>query len=85
MAASAEHLSGRTLCELPPQRVRVDEVDERALAADLDDGQPLAVPRFQLRIAADVDLVEPIAELRLEDGPRLRAERAARRAEQRYG
>jgi hypothetical protein len=46
------------LCELSPQRVRLDEVRERALAVDLDDGQPLAVAGFQLRVAADVDLLE---------------------------
>jgi hypothetical protein len=46
------------LCELSPQRVGLDEVRERALAVDLDDGQPLAVAGFQLRVAADVDLLE---------------------------
>jgi hypothetical protein len=36
----------------------VDEVDERALAVDLDHRQPLAVARLELRIAADVDLLQ---------------------------
>jgi hypothetical protein len=46
------------LCELSPQRVGLDEVRERALAVDLDNGQPFAVAGFQLRVAADVDLLE---------------------------
>jgi hypothetical protein len=46
------------LCELSAERAGLDEVRERALAVDLDDGQPLAVARFQLRVAADVDLLE---------------------------
>jgi hypothetical protein len=46
------------LCELSAERVGLDEVRERALAVDLDDGEPLAVTGFQLRVAADVDLLE---------------------------
>jgi hypothetical protein len=68
------------LCELSPQRIGRDEVRERALAVDLDDGQPLAVARFQLRVAADVDLLELEAELlsgRLDDTPCRGAEMAA--------
>jgi hypothetical protein len=45
-----------TLChELPPQGGGIDVVDERALPVDLDDGQPFAVPRFEVRVAGDVD------------------------------
>ena len=68
------------MCELSPQRVGLDEVRERALAVDLDDGQPLAVPRLQLGVAADVDLLELEAELlsgRLDDTPGRGAEVAA--------
>jgi hypothetical protein len=46
------------LCELSAQRVGLDEVRERALAVDLDDRQPFAVARLQLRVATDVDLLE---------------------------
>jgi hypothetical protein len=46
------------LCELPPQRVRRDEVDERLHAVDLDHGDQLAVARLELRIAVDRDLLE---------------------------
>jgi len=47
------------LCaEFATERIKVDVVDERALAVDLDDGQPLAVTRFELRVAADVHLGE---------------------------
>ena len=59
------------MCELAPQRLRVDEVDERALAADLDDGQPLPVARLELRHAGDLDLLQLEPELRLEPGERL--------------
>jgi hypothetical protein len=37
---------------------RIHVVDEGALAVDLDDGQPFAIGRLELRIAADVDLLE---------------------------
>ncbi len=33
-------------------------VDERTLSVDLHDGQPFAVPRLELRVTVDVDLVE---------------------------
>ena len=33
-------------------------VDERPLAVDLDDRQPLAIPRLELGVAGDVDLVQ---------------------------
>jgi hypothetical protein len=68
------------LCELSPQRVRLDEVRERALAVDLDDRQPLAIASFQVGVAADVDLLQLEAELlvrRLDDAPRGGAEMAA--------
>jgi hypothetical protein len=39
-------------------------VDERALAVDLDHGQPLAVESLELRVAGDVDLLELERELR---------------------
>jgi hypothetical protein len=52
------------LCgHLAAQGGRVDVVDEGALAVDLDDGQPFAVPRLELGIAADVDLAKLEAEL----------------------
>jgi hypothetical protein len=60
------------------KRGRIDEVDERALAVDLDHGEPLAVARLELWVAADVDLVEGLA-ARREDVPGLVAERAAGR------
>jgi hypothetical protein len=68
------------LCHLSAECIRFDEVGERPLAVDLDDRQPLAVPRFQLRDAADVHLLELEAELvpgRANDPLRRRAEVAA--------
>jgi hypothetical protein len=44
--------------DLATQRARIDEVDERPLAVDLHDGKPFAVLGLELRVAADVDLVE---------------------------
>jgi hypothetical protein len=55
---------------------RVDVVDERALAVDLDDRQPLPVPRLERRVAGDVDLAEGNARLP-KDRPRPLAEVAA--------
>ena len=43
---------------LTAERSRVDVVDEGPLAVDLDHRQPFAVLRFELRVAADVDLLE---------------------------
>jgi hypothetical protein len=40
------------------KRTRVDVVHEGPLTVDLDHGQPLPVPRLQLRIPSDVDLFE---------------------------
>jgi hypothetical protein len=54
------------------QRVGRDVVHERALAIDLDHGQPFPVARLELRIAADVDLVERERHL----GPHLVEDRA---------
>src|SRR4029450_8001609 len=47
------------------QRTRVDEVRERPLAVDLDDGQELAIRRFEVDVAVDVDELEVEADLRL--------------------
>jgi hypothetical protein len=41
-----------------PKCLRIDVVDERALAIDLHHRQPLAVPGFEIGVASDVDLVE---------------------------
>jgi hypothetical protein len=47
------------------QRRRIDVVDEGALVADLDDGQPLAVTGLELVVPVDLDLLEAVlAELR---------------------
>jgi hypothetical protein len=53
-AASSCASSGKTA----PEPGLVDEVDERTLAVDLDDGQPLPVPRLELGIAGDVDFLQ---------------------------
>src|SRR3954465_4687169 len=72
--------------ELAPERVREHEVDERALAVDLDDREPLAVARLELRVARDVDLAQlerpPDAHL-ADDGARPLAEVAALRVVER--
>ena len=52
-----------SLCDLPAESVGLDEVRERPLAVDLDDREPLAIAGLELRIAADVDLLELEAEL----------------------
>ena len=41
-----------------PQRVRSDEEGERGLAVDLDDGDPLSIPRLEVGVAGDVDELE---------------------------
>jgi hypothetical protein len=64
----------------------VDVVDEAPPAVDLDDGDPLAVRRLELRVAVDRDLAQLEAELvarRGDDAPGRRAEVAARRGVQR--
>jgi hypothetical protein len=61
------------LCDLSAERLGLDEVGERPLAVDFHDRKPLAVPRLELRIAADVDLLELEPELvprRVDDPPR---------------
>ncbi len=71
------------MCELPAQRVGLDEVDESLLPVDLDDRDQLPVARLQLGIAVDRDLLEVEAELvaKLDDrGPRPVAEVTALRA-----
>ncbi len=62
----------------------MDVVGEEALAVELDDGKPLAVAPLQLRVAADVHVLELEAELlpqRLQLRERPLAEMAARRVE----
>ena len=51
------------MCDLPAERLRLDEVRERALAVDLHDRKPLAVAELELRVAADVDLLQLEPEL----------------------
>jgi hypothetical protein len=75
------------LCgHLAPKSRRVDVVDKGALAVDLDHGQPCPVPRLELGIAPDVDLLQLERELRarlLDDCPRSLAEVAALRVVER--
>lgn len=59
------------MCELAAEGVGGDVVDERALAADLDDGDPLAIALLERGIAGDVHLGELEAQLCLETGERL--------------
>jgi hypothetical protein len=81
------------LCgELAPERVRLDVVGESANAVDLDDGEPFAIARFELGVAADVDLLELESELVAQRGhlrQRALAEMATLRVEDpnepRYG
>jgi hypothetical protein len=49
------------LCDLPAKGGRIDEVDECALPADFDDRQPLPVPRLEVGVAVDLDLLEPFS------------------------
>jgi hypothetical protein len=61
------------LCDLSAERLGLDEVRERALAVDLHDRKPLPVPGLELRVAADVDLLQLELELvarRVDDPPR---------------
>jgi hypothetical protein len=70
------------LCDLLAQRVGLHEVRERALAVDLDDGEPLAIPRLELGVACDVHLLqlEPdVVPRGLDDAKRGRAEVTALR------
>lgn len=50
----------------PSQPLRVDEVGEGAFSVDLDHGQVLSVPAFELRLAPDVDELEVELELVLD-------------------
>jgi hypothetical protein len=71
----------------PSKRGVVDVIDERALAVDLDDRQPFAVPGLERRIAGDVDLPKRDAAVS-EHRPGSLAEVAAGRVEEddvRYG
>ena len=67
----------------------MDVVGKDRLAVDLDHREPLAVPRLELRVARDVDLLQREAELGaelLELRARPVAEMAALRVEERdYG
>ena len=51
------------MCELSPQRIGRNEVDERALAVDLDDRDQLAIARLELGIPVDRHLLELEPEL----------------------
>ena len=51
------------MCELAPQRIRRNEVDERPLAVDLDDGNQLSIARLEIRIPVDRHLLELEPEL----------------------
>jgi hypothetical protein len=57
--AAAEPSAREALAQL----IAVDEVRERLLAVDLDDGDQDSIARFELRIAFDVDELELEAEL----------------------
>jgi hypothetical protein len=77
--------SAPSSCNLSPQRGRVDEVHEGPLAVDLDDRQPLAVPRFERVVARDVDLDEAVPELGTQNTTRLLAQMATLGGVERYG
>ena len=49
--------------EAAPEPLRLDVVDERANAVDLDDREEGAVPGLELLVAPDVDLAEVEVEL----------------------
>jgi hypothetical protein len=78
----------RRACELAAEGRLVEVVDEGALAADLDDREPLAVARLELGVARDVDLLEGERQLLAERGELAAsplAERAALGVEERDG
>jgi hypothetical protein len=54
--------------QLPAEGGRVDVVHERALAADLDDREPLPIAGLELRIARDVHLRQLERELVAQPG-----------------
>jgi hypothetical protein len=69
------------LCQLLPECLGVDEVDELAPAVDFHDRDPLAVPLLESRVSVDYDLLELEPELvpkRADGRPRLLAEVAVR-------
>ena len=51
------------MCEPPAESIGRHEVDERALAVDLDDREQLAVASLELRVAVDQDLFQLEAKL----------------------
>ena len=51
------------MCELAPQRIGRNEVDERPLAVDLDDRNQLAIARLELGVPVDRHLLELEPEL----------------------
>ena len=51
------------MCELPAQRIRGNEVDERPPSVDLDDGNQLAKARLELGVPVDRHLLELEPEL----------------------
>lgn len=68
------------MCELPAQRIRLDEIRERLFSVDLDDRQPLAISSLEPWVSTDVDLLElegHFGSHRLDRAPRSRAEVAA--------
>ena len=68
-ASGLSATAGRTVAsvgEAPPERVRVDEVRERALPVHLDHGNALAVTGLELRVGADIHELELETELGLE-------------------
>ena len=56
------------MCELPAQGVRRHEVDERLHAVDLHHWNQLAIPRLELGIAVDRNLLELEPELVAQGG-----------------
>jgi hypothetical protein len=62
---SQDRPDNRQLAHALAERVGIDEVRERSLAVDLDDGKVLAVTRLEHRVAVDLHHVELEAELRL--------------------
>jgi hypothetical protein len=79
------------LCNRPPERVRVDVVDEAPATVDLDYGDPFAVRGLELVVAVDRNLAELEAQLvprRANDATSRLTEVAARRGVEddlRYG
>jgi hypothetical protein len=75
-----------TPTQLAPECGLVDVVDEGPLAVELDHRQPFAVARLELRIPADVDLLQSEPELGLQPlelRPRALAQVTSLRVEER--